>query len=188
MNNLSQTLTKVRLDCDVSVNASHAALACGVLPQLVYPLAPSAVQENREHLSPGISDLEETECSIQIAPESGPHVIVILNTLQSQIGPVLLQRRRSYQRILGLDNEDLQVVERDYEIPVDLILSPSTALIIYTRENMYSLQPETSNTNSDIFSNLIDFIVEGHVKAMSLSFQMCFMVCFSYRCTRILFQ
>lgn len=188
MNNLSQTLTKVRLDYDVSVNASHSAPACGVLPQLVYPLATPAVQENRENLSPGILDLEETECGIQIAAESGPHVIVVLNTLQSEIGPVLLQRRRSYQRILGLDNEDLQVVERDYEIPVDLILSPSTALIIYTRENMYRLRPETCNTNSDIFSGLLDSIVEGHVKAMSLSFQMCFMVCLSYRCTRILLE
>lgn len=187
MNNLSQTLTKVRLNYDVSVNDSHSAPACGALPQLVYPLATPAVPEDRENLSPGILDLEETECGIQIAAESEPHVIVVLNTLQSEIGPVLLQRRRSYQRILGLDNEDLQVVERDYEIPVDLILSPSTALIIYTRENMYRLRPETCNTNSDIFS-LIDSTVEGHVTAMSLSFQMCFMVCLSYRCTRILLE
>lgn len=103
-------------------------------------------------------------------------LIVVANTTQPN-GPVLLQRRSSYQRILALENEQLQIVEREHLLPVDLFLSPSTCLIVYTAATMKINWRKNSGHAFKEISAFIDaIIINCHMKAMSYSFENCFVV------------
>ena len=105
-----------------------------------------------------------------------PLVIVAANVMQPD-GPVLTQRRRSYQRILALENEQLQVVERERHLPVDLILSPSTCLIVYTAATMkLNWEENPSLASKECSAFIVDIIINCQMKAMSFSFEKCFMV------------
>lgn len=108
-----------------------------------------------------------------------PLVIVAVNVMQPN-GPVLPQRRSSYQRILALENEQLQIVERERHLPIDLILSPSTCLIVYTAATMnlnWEKNPGVASKECSAF--IADILVNCQMKAMSFSFEKCFMVRYS---------
>lgn len=111
--------------------------------------------------------------------ERQPLVIVAANVMEPE-GPVLPRRRSSYQRILALENEQLQVVERERHLPVDLILSPSTCLIVYTAATMklnWEKNPGLVYKKCSAF--IADTIVNCQMKAMSFSFEKCYMVRYS---------
>ncbi|KAG0590903.1 hypothetical protein KC19_1G134100 [Ceratodon purpureus] len=103
-----------------------------------------------------------------------PLVIVAANVMEPD-GPILPRRRSSYQRILALENEQLQVVERERHLPVDLILSPSTCLIVYTAAKM-KLNWDPSFVYKECSAFIADIIVNCQMKAMSFSFGKCYMV------------
>ncbi|KAG0563717.1 hypothetical protein KC19_8G053800 [Ceratodon purpureus] len=105
----------------------------------------------------------------------GPHLIVVANILQPS-GSIFLQRRSSYQKILGLENEDLQVVEREMKLPVDLILNPSTCLTVYTKDKLLQCAKSRSPDSEEFLSCVMDMIVDCHMKALSFSFQKWFMI------------
>jgi hypothetical protein len=116
----------------------------------------------------------------QLFSEQGqePHLIIVVNMLQSSES-IILQRRSSYQKILGLENEDLQV-ESELKLPVDLILNPSTCLTVYTEDKLLR-RPKSHNPNSmDFFSCIMGMVVDRHMKALSFSFQRWFLVRFSH--------
>lgn len=140
------------------------------LPQVrIKPVPP--LQPAHEELS-----LEQSEVDDLIQLSSGPHLIVVANILQSS-GSIFLQRRSSYQKILGLENEDLQVVERELKLPVDLILNPSTCLTVYTKDKLLRCAKSSHPNSEEFLSYVMDIIVNCHMKALSFSFQRWFMVC-----------
>jgi len=131
------------------------------------------LQQALEELNSHESEVDDLT---QFSSGLGPHLVVVANILQPD-GSVLLQRRSSYQKILGLENEDLQVVERELMLPVDLILNPSTCLTIYTEEKLLGRTKICSSNAEGFFSCVMDTIVDFHMKALSFSFKRWFMVC-----------
>lgn len=105
-----------------------------------------------------------------------PLVIVAANLMDPD-GPVLLRRNSSYQRILALQSEQLQIVERENHLPVDLILSSSTCLIVYTTATMkLSWEKNSSLVYKESSAFIEDTIINCQMKAMNFSFRKCYMV------------
>ena len=143
------------------------------LPETGIEPAPP-MQPTYEELSPRLSEVGDF-IQLSSGQGQGPHLIVVANILQPS-GSIFLQRRSSYQKILGLENEDLQVVERELKLPVDLILNSSTCLTVYTEDKLLKCAKSHNPNSPEFFSCVMDMIVDSHMKALSFSFQRWFMV------------
>ena len=145
---------------------------------LKYEESPSPASTSPlEHLKTEELNIEKCSGSRDVKMmKKHPLVIVVVNVMQPD-GPILPHRRSSYQRILALENEQLQVVERERRLPVDLILSPSTCLIVYTAATMkFDWEKNPSLAKKECSAFIVDVIVNCQMKAMSFSFEKCFMV------------
>jgi hypothetical protein len=158
-------------------STSGAAASFEVIPwAITTPTSPGSTSP-LEHLKTEELNIEKCSGSRDVKMmKKHPLVIVVVNVMQPD-GPILPHRRSSYQRILALENEQLQVVERERRLPVDLILSPSTCLIVYTAATMkldWEKNPSLAKKECSAF--IVDVIVNCQMKAMSFSFEKCFMV------------
>jgi hypothetical protein len=102
----------------------------------------------------------------------------IVAKLISQDGEDVISLKRSlYQKIIRLESEDFLVVERKFQLPVDLILSPSICFILYTVQKLKLWLSEMNvNLGQSPLSLMIDIVVCNHMKVTSLAFGLCIMV------------
>lgn len=104
---------------------------------------------------------------------SFPEVVIIVNT-QSCKKEMLISRRSSYQKIIAMEKGGLQVVEREVDLPLDLIFSAAICLVWYDARNFgdnVSLKVETSSV--PIF---VENIATNILMSLSFAFSGCILV------------
>ena len=102
---------------------------------------------------------------------------IIVNTSQAY-KHLLSCYRSSYEKILALEKDGVCVIERDLFLPIDLILSPTVCLILYTQDKVYEAKTMSSGT---IQLSWIEDITNDSMKALSFSFTTCIMVSFPFQ-------
>ncbi|KAJ1280162.1 hypothetical protein BS78_04G210500 [Paspalum vaginatum] len=105
---------------------------------------------------------------------SAPKVVIVVNT-GNHGKNMLFSRRSSYQQILALEKGGMQVVERDVDLPVDLILSATVCLLWYNTRAFASRELAISADTSGI-TNFIEDIATNILMSLSFSFGGCIMV------------
>eukprot|EP00897_Mesotaenium_endlicherianum_P003357 jgi/Mesen1/3049/ME000018S02359 len=122
---------------------------------------------------------QPTRESHQVAHESAEcstlNSTVVINT-DTTYGSSVASNRFLYQNILQLERERLQVIEREMAGMVDLLLTPSTCLTVYTLKKLgiesLALQRDPENT----ISNCIDIVIDSGLKPLSFAYQRCLLV------------
>nr|XP_025878519.1 protein SHORTAGE IN CHIASMATA 1 isoform X2 [Oryza sativa Japonica Group] len=105
---------------------------------------------------------------------SVPDVVIVVNT-GNHGKTMLVSRRSSYQQILALEKGGMQVVERDIDLPVDLILSAAVCLVWYETALFEANELTTSAETSGIKEN-VENIATNILMSVSFSFTGCIMV------------
>ncbi|CAN6245300.1 unnamed protein product [Urochloa humidicola] len=112
--------------------------------------------------------------STKVGGLSAPEVVIVINTGNHE-KHMLFSRRSSYQQILALEKGGMQVVERDVDLPVDLILSAAVCLLWYDTRTFGSSEFTTSAGTSGI-TNFIEDIATNILMSLSFCFSGCIMV------------
>lgn len=105
-----------------------------------------------------------------------PEAIVIVNTQKFE-KEMIVSRRSSYQKILALEKEGVQIVERDLSLPVDLIITSGICLMWYNCTEIHR-KTSTSNEASSCLNLCIDNIATDVLTSLSLAFCGCVLVIF----------
>ncbi|KAK1284003.1 hypothetical protein QJS10_CPB21g00504 [Acorus calamus] len=102
--------------------------------------------------------------------------VIIVNT-QNYDKEMLISRRSSYQRILALEKGGVQVVEREVNLPVDLIFSAAVCLVWYDAKNVGI----SSTTSEEVSSGLPIFVekITEVLTSMSFAFSDCILIFWS---------
>ncbi|KAG1355092.1 protein SHORTAGE IN CHIASMATA 1 [Cocos nucifera] len=111
--------------------------------------------------------------NIESVMHSFPDVVIIVNT-QSCKKKMLMSRRSSYQKILAMEKGGVQVVEREIDLPLDLIFSATICLVWYEAGNFgdnVSLTVETSSV--PIF---VENIATNILMSLSFAFSGCILI------------
>uniref|UniRef100_J3LF84 Protein SHORTAGE IN CHIASMATA 1 n=1 Tax=Oryza brachyantha TaxID=4533 RepID=J3LF84_ORYBR len=112
--------------------------------------------------------------SIMTGRLSVPEVVIVVNTVNHG-KTMLVSRRSSYQQILALEKGGMHVVERDIDLPVDIILSSAVCLVWYETMLFESNEPTTSEETSGI-NFFVESIATNILMSVSFSFTGCIMV------------
>ncbi|KAJ6764381.1 PROTEIN SHORTAGE IN CHIASMATA 1 [Salix koriyanagi] len=103
-----------------------------------------------------------------------PDIVIIVNT-QNFDKEMIVSRRSTYQRILAMEKEGAQVVERDLNLPVDLIISPSICLVWYNCGNI-GKKATAADEASSCLPLCIENIAANVLALLSFSFSGCILV------------
>ena len=117
-------------------------------------------------------DKETTQVFPRIS--SFPDKVVVVNT-QSVDNEMIISRRSTYQKILAMEKEGTQVVERDLHHPVDVIVNASVCLVWYDCGNIRK-KASASNEDSSSLPSCIEDIAANGLTALSFAFSGCIMV------------
>jgi hypothetical protein len=144
----------------------------------------AVVRPDQNHCSSDMTKAMDPQSMVAGGRQHPPPTIVrrrpvrIVAKLISQDGEDVISLKRSlYQKIIRLECEDFLVVERKFQLPVDLILSPSICFILYTVQKLKLwLSDMNVNLGQSPLSLMIDIVVCNHMKVTSLAFGLCIMV------------
>ncbi|CAH2070249.1 unnamed protein product [Thlaspi arvense] len=100
--------------------------------------------------------------------------VIVVNT-KSVDKEMIISRRSTYQKVLGMEKGGVQVVERDSDLPVDLMLSPAICLLWYDCGNVSKKSAATMGASSGSLSWIGD-IATNVLTSLSFSFSSCIMV------------
>ncbi|KAG0486301.1 hypothetical protein HPP92_008396 [Vanilla planifolia] len=103
---------------------------------------------------------------------SAPEVLIIVNT-QNHEKNMIMSRRSSYQKILALENGDVQVVERDIDLPLDLICSAAVCLVWYEARNVEKTDAAVKLSEVPSF---VENIATKILMSLSYSFSGCILI------------
>ncbi|KAF7053034.1 hypothetical protein CFC21_061033 [Triticum aestivum] len=99
---------------------------------------------------------------------------VVVNT-GSHGKNMLFSRRSSYQQILSLEKGGMQVVERDVDLPVDLILS-AAACLVWFETKIFGSNEFTASAETSSITNFVEIIATNILMSISFCFCGCIMV------------
>ncbi|KAL8148270.1 protein SHORTAGE IN CHIASMATA 1 [Apium graveolens] len=105
---------------------------------------------------------------------SFPDTIVVVNT-QSIDNEMIISRRSTYQKILAMEKEGTQVVERDLHHPVDVIVNAAVCLVWYDCKNIRK-KATASNDATSSLPLCIENIAANGLTALSFAFSGCILV------------
>uniref|UniRef100_A0ACD5ZL59 Uncharacterized protein n=1 Tax=Avena sativa TaxID=4498 RepID=A0ACD5ZL59_AVESA len=105
---------------------------------------------------------------------STPEAVIVVNT-GSHGKSMLFSRRSSYQQILSLEKGGMQVVERDVDLPVDLILSAAVC-IVWCETKMFGCNEFSTSTETSSITNFVETIATNILMSISFCFSGCIMV------------
>ncbi|KAL5746322.1 hypothetical protein ACOSP7_027468 [Xanthoceras sorbifolium] len=125
-------------------------------------------------LSVPFSPLARESEHIQPSMESYPDAVIIVNT-QSFDKEMIISRRSSYQRILAMEKEGVQVVERDSDLPVDVIISSAICLVWYDCRNI-GKKASALDEASSCLPLCVDNIATNVLTLLSFTFSGCILV------------
>jgi len=108
--------------------------------------------------------------NISASRPSSPDVVIVVNT-QSFEKNMLISRRSSYQKVLALEKESVQVVERDVNLPLDLIFSAAVCLAWYETGNLGENMTSTSS-----IPMFMEKIATNILMSLSFAFSGCILV------------
>lgn len=135
----------------------------------------------------------ETECSMSMSrslnsnnvtasESSSANVVIVVNT-QNFEKKMLISRRSSYQKVLTLEKDGVQIVEREVNLPLDLIFSAAVCLVWYEARN---LGDDISSTPS--IPMFMEKIATNILMSLSFAFSGCILVTiFSYFIQNLIF-
>jgi len=106
--------------------------------------------------------------------EALPGTVIIVNT-QNVDKEMIMSRRSSYQVILAMEKEGIQVVERDLNLPADIILSSAICLAWYDSENLGKKATPTTEASSSL-PLCVENIATDVLTLLSFYFHGCFLV------------
>lgn len=116
---------------------------------------------------------EESE-HIPQSMTSFPERVIIVNT-QNLDKEMIVSRRSTYQRILAMEKEGAQVVERDSDLPVDVIISSAICLVWYDCRNI-GKKATAPDEASSCLPLCIDNIATNVLTLLSFTFSGCILV------------
>ncbi|XP_068639590.1 protein SHORTAGE IN CHIASMATA 1 homolog [Aristolochia californica] len=121
---------------------------------------------------PSLSNMlfPETSGDVAHATTLSPDSIIIINT-QNFAKEMIISRRSSYQKILAMEKGGVQVVEREFDLPVDLILSPGVCLVLY---DVRSLGADWKVLSS--IPERMEHIATNILMTLSFAFSACILV------------
>ncbi|XP_020527538.1 protein SHORTAGE IN CHIASMATA 1 isoform X3 [Amborella trichopoda] len=105
---------------------------------------------------------------------SRPNLVIIVNT-QNLDRELLISRRSSYQRILAMEKEGVQVVEREMPVPVDLVFSATMCLLWYTARKLGMNAPIRAESSS-CMPLCIENIASELLMSLSFTFSDCILI------------
>ncbi|GER50992.1 regulator of ribonuclease-like protein [Striga asiatica] len=103
-----------------------------------------------------------------------PKTIIIVNTRNFN-EEMIISRRSTYQRILEMEQEGAQVVERDVVLPVDIIVSSAVCLSWYDCRNI----GRKASASDEAFSCLplcVESIAASILTSLSFAFSCCILI------------
>ncbi|KAB2596669.1 hypothetical protein D8674_032119 [Pyrus ussuriensis x Pyrus communis] len=105
---------------------------------------------------------------------SFPEMVIVVNT-QNLDKEMIVSRRSTYQKILAMEKEGVQVVERDSDLPVDIIISSAICLVWYDCKNI-GKKATTLDEASSCLPLCIENIATNVLTLLSFTFSGCFMI------------
>ncbi|XP_051142627.1 protein SHORTAGE IN CHIASMATA 1 [Andrographis paniculata] len=102
------------------------------------------------------------------------NTVIIVNT-RNFIEEMIISRRSTYKKILEMEQEGAQVVERDIGLPVDIILSPAVCLTWYESRNI----GKKVSAPDEAFSCLplcLESIATSILTSLSFAFSCCILI------------
>ncbi|KAJ3680360.1 hypothetical protein LUZ60_016638 [Juncus effusus] len=112
--------------------------------------------------------------TIPTIPNSLSDIIIIINT-QSTQKSMLISRRTSYQKILNLEKNGARVVERETNIPLDLVFSAGVCLVWYEMASFGKMSMKI-NEGPSCIEMFIENIATNVLMSLSYSFTGCIMI------------
>ncbi|KAJ0970255.1 hypothetical protein J5N97_023132 [Dioscorea zingiberensis] len=103
---------------------------------------------------------------------SAPDVVIIVNT-QSIKKKMLISRRSSYQKILTMEKGGAQVIEREINLPLDLIFNAAVCVVWYEARNFTDNQERTEVSSITIF---VEDVATNILMSLSFAFSGCIMI------------
>ncbi|KAK2653842.1 hypothetical protein Ddye_013698 [Dipteronia dyeriana] len=143
--------------CNLRSHESADKVEGSCMP-LSVPFSPFAMES--EHIQPSM--------------ESYPNAVIIVNT-QSFDKEMIISRRSTYQKILAMEKEGVQVVERDSDLPVDVISSSASCLVWYDCSNI-GKKSSALDEASSCLPLCVDNIATNVLTLLSLPFSSCILV------------
>ncbi|BBG98288.1 shortage in chiasmata 1 [Prunus dulcis] len=119
---------------------------------------------------PSAMDTEHTQQNMM----SFPGMVIIVNT-QNLDKEMIVSRRSTYQKILAKEKEGAQVVERDSDLPVDIIISSAICLVWYDCRNI-GKKATALDEASSCLPLCIEDIATNVLTLLSFTFSGCIMV------------
>lgn len=98
---------------------------------------------------------------------------IIVNTLNGETD-MIISRRSTYQKILAMEKEGIQVVERDLNLPVDVIISAASCLVLYDINNIRKKTNSLDGASS--LPSCIENIAANVLTSLSFSLSSCILV------------
>ncbi|XP_037496418.1 protein SHORTAGE IN CHIASMATA 1 isoform X2 [Jatropha curcas] len=105
---------------------------------------------------------------------SFPEIIIVVNT-QTLDKEMIVSRRSTYQKILAMEKEGLQVVERDLNLPVDVVIMSSICLVWYDWKNI-RMKATAVDEASSCLPLCIENIATNVLTLLSFTFSCCILV------------
>lgn len=127
-------------------------------------------------------DSDEVASSIPFAMEadhiqqsimSFPETVIVVNT--QNLDKEMIVSRSTYQKILAMEKKGAQVVERDSELPVDIILSSAVCLVWYDCRNI-GKKATALDEASSCLPLFIENIATNVLTLLSITFNSCILV------------
>jgi hypothetical protein len=104
-----------------------------------------------------------------------PHETVIIVNTQNFDKQMIVSRRSTYQRILAMEKEGAQVVERDSDLPVDVIISSGICLVWYDCRNIGKKATALDEASSSL-PMCVENIATNVLTLLSFTFSGCILV------------
>ncbi|KAK9994480.1 hypothetical protein SO802_024183 [Lithocarpus litseifolius] len=105
---------------------------------------------------------------------SSPETVIIVNT-QNFDKQMIVSRRSTYQKILAMEKEGAQVVERDSDLPVDVIMSSAICLAWYDCRNIGKKATALDEASSSM-PMCVENIATNVLTLLSFAFSGCILV------------
>lgn len=118
--------------------------------------------------------LDRETTQVYPSMSSFPDTIIVVNT-KSIDDEMIISRRSTYQKILAMEKEGAQIVERDLHHPVDVIVNAAVCLVWYDCRNIRK-KATASNDPSSSLPLCIENIAANGLTALSFAFSGCILV------------
>ncbi|XP_030501394.2 protein SHORTAGE IN CHIASMATA 1 isoform X1 [Cannabis sativa] len=126
-------------------------------------------------LAPSMSFPEESNHrSPQESRSSLPKTVILVNT-QNLDKEMIVSRRSTYQKILAIEKHGAQVVERDSDLPVDVVINSAICLVWYDCRNIGKKTTAVDEASSSL-PLCIENIATNVLTSLSFTFSGCILV------------